>query len=320
MRKNGRKATASTPDSDVFHGFVFDGQDYPPQRIEQAVRAVQRQLGSDELRRVNDALLARLAKAKNAYRDASKKEMLDDPPISTLVNTLALVNQAWITSVIARTIRGQEHLHGFSPEELHSTALTGAGAVGGVMSAILQYDYKTSGVDAFTHYLARTVTNALLPTPKEKKTYRCVESRTRPIHQRDKDGPEPGWVDRTAPRPEAATINRELIEIVKNVIPRLPTTQQRFTAAWMIDYILTTGELPMAREVAQMQGSHVSRERGRQIMAKTIDSICRQIEEHYPQLAAQGINSLEAFKRAFAPTNPVAQDVGTGNGRAGRKV
>ena len=52
--------------------------------------------------------------------------MLDDSDISTLVNALALVNQAWIATVIANNIEGRKHLHGFSIDELYSTALTGA--------------------------------------------------------------------------------------------------------------------------------------------------------------------------------------------------
>lgn len=307
-----------TTDTDIFNTYVFDGQDYPPQRIEQAVRAVQRQLGSNELRRVNDALLARLSQAKKAHLRTPKKELLDDPGISTLVNTLALVNHSWIATVIARNIRSRPHLHGFTTDELYSTALTGAGEVGGVMSAILQYDYNTSGVDAFTHYLSRAITNALAPTPKEKKTYRRVDSRTRPIHRHDQDGPQPGWVDRTARPPEAVAINRELIDIVRSVIPNLPTAQQRDTAAWMIDRIIDTGELPMAREAARIQRPRVSRERGRQIMEKTIDSIRRQIEEDYPQLAEQGINGWEQFKSAFMRTNDADRHARTSNGRAGR--
>jgi len=50
-----------TADSDVFYGFVFEGHDYPPERVEEATRAVQPHLDSGELRRVNEALLARLA-------------------------------------------------------------------------------------------------------------------------------------------------------------------------------------------------------------------------------------------------------------------
>lgn len=317
MRKDGAKTNSSSKDSDVFHGFVFDGQDYPPERVEQAVRAVQRQLGSTELRRVNSALLSRLAEAKEAHGEIPKQMLLDDPAVSTVVNALALVNQAWISTVIARNIQGKKHLHGLPVEEFYSTALTGAGTVGGVMGAILQYDYNACGVDAFTHYLARAITNALLPTPKEKKTNRRVESRMRPIHKRDEDGQEPGWVDRTTPRPEAVAINRDLIEIVKSVIPRLTTAQQRVTAAWMIDHILDTGELPMAREAARIQRPRVSRERGRQIMEKTIESIRQQIEASYPQLAEQGINGWEEFKEVFTRTRPAAQ-IAAGNGRAGR--
>ncbi|HEY7328637.1 MAG TPA: hypothetical protein VH592_13415 [Gemmataceae bacterium] len=306
------------PDSEVFHSFVFDGRAYSAERIEQAVRTVQRKLSSAELNRVNDALLSRLHHAKKAHRRLSKKEMLDDPGICTLVNTLALVNQAWITTVIADTIQERKHLRGFTVDEVYSTALTGAGAVGGVMNAILQYDYKLSGVDAFTTYLARAITNSLLVTPKEKKTYKRVETRTRSIHKRDEDAAEPSWVDRTAPRPETAAINRDLLEVVRSVIPDLPT-QQRDTAAWMIERILETGELPMAREAAGIQRPRVSRERGRQIMEKTINTIRARIEAHYPQLAEQGINGWDEFKEAFR-TRSVAQNAGRNNGRAGSRA
>lgn len=142
-------------DEEIFHGFVFDGKRYPREEVEQATRAVQRQLGSaEELRRVNDALLARLAEAKAARRAMQKIELLNYPAISTLVNTLALVNQAWITNAIDKNIRNRPHLAGFTVEELYSAALTGmAGTVSGVMNAILKYDYPKHGVDAFTPYL-----------------------------------------------------------------------------------------------------------------------------------------------------------------------
>jgi len=297
-----------TADSDVFYGFVFDGLDYPPERVEQAVRAVQRSLGSAELRRVNGALLARLAEAKETRRGIAKRELLADPAISTLVNTLMLANKAWITTVIARNVKSRPYLRGSSAEELYSAALTGAGTVGGVMNAILEYDYKTVGVGAFSHYLARAISNALLLTHKQDRTYRRIEARTRPIHESDEERAGRGWADRTASPPEVAAINRELLEVVRSVIPRLPSPQQRVTAAWMIDRILTTGELPMAREAAQLQRPRVSRERGRQIMEATLDSIRRQIEAEYPQLAEQGVNGWEQFKEAFA-----------GPGRAGRR-
>ncbi len=306
--------------SDIFKRFVFDGQDYPPERLEQATRAVQRQLSTRELRLINDALLARLAEAKEAHAALPKRMLLDDPNISKLVNTLALVNTAWITTVIAKNIKSRPHLHGFSTDELYSTALTGSGEVGGVMNAILTYDYPTCGVAAFSEYLVRAITNTLLPTPKQKRTYRRVEARTQSIHERDKNEAAQSWVDRTAPRPETTAINRELLEVVRNVIPRLPTPQQRDTAAWMIDRILATGELPLAREAAQMQRPRVSRERGRQIMEATMDSIRRQIEADYPQLAKQGVNGWEAFKQAFTRTNQAESHARTSSGQAEREA
>lgn len=288
-----------TADIDIFTGFVFDGKHYPREHVEQAARAVQRQLSSRELRRINAALLERLAQAKEARGAIPKRILLDDPTINTLVNTLALSNAAWITTVIAKNIKSRPYLHGFTTNELYSTALTGAGEVGGVMNAILEYDYRACGVAAFSHYLARAITNTLMPTRKQEMTYRRVAARTRSIHEHDKDGPLQGWVDRTAPRPEIAAVNHELLEVLRSVIPRLSTTQQRHTATWMIDRILATGELPLAREAAEIQRPRVSRERGRQIMEATVDSIRRQIETDYPQLAEQGVNDWEEFHKIF---------------------
>jgi len=290
-----------TADSDVFYGFVFEGRDYPPQRVEEATRAVQPHLDSGELRRVNGALLARLADAKETGRGIAKKELLADPEISTLVNTLVLANKAWITTVIARNIHSHPHLHGSSAGELFSAALTGEGAVGGVMNAILVYDYGAYGVEAFSPYLARAIHNALSPTPKKNRTFRRVEARTGSLHDAE-EGAGRGWIDRTAPPPEAAAINRELLAVVQSVIPHLPSPQQRVTAAWMIGRILTTGELPMAREAALIQRPRVSRERGRQIMEATLDSIRQQIEADYPQPAIQGVNGWEQLKEAPAVT------------------
>jgi hypothetical protein len=301
-----------TADSDIFYGFVFEGQNHPPERVEEATCAMQPHLGSGELRRVNGALLARLAEAKEIRQGIAKRDLLDDPAISVLVNTLVLANKAWIITVIARNIKSRPHLHGYSPEELFSAALTGGGTVGGVMNAILEYDYDACGVAAFTHYLARAINNALMLTRKQDKAFRRVEARTGTLRGPGEEGAGRGWVDRAASPPEAAAINRDLLEAVHSVIPHLPSPQQRLTAAWMIDRILTTGELPLAREAAQIQRPRVSRERGRQIMEATLDSIRRQIEAEYPQLAEQGINGWEEFKEAFAGRSRADSSAGPG--------
>jgi hypothetical protein len=74
----------------------------------------------------------------------------------------------------------------------------------------------------------------------------------------------------------------------------------------MVKRILTTGELPIAREAARIQRPRVSRERGRQIMEATVNSIRCQIEADYPQLAEGGINGWEEFKRVFTRPSPTA--------------
>jgi hypothetical protein len=176
------------------------------------------------------------------------------------------------------------------------------------MNAILEYDYQACGVAAFTHYLARAISNALMLPSKQDKAFRRIEARTGSLSDPDEKRAGRGWVDRKASPPEAAVINRELLQVVRSVIPHLPSPQQRQTAAWMIDRILTTGELPIAREAAEIQRPRVSRERGRQIMEATLDGIRRKIEDEYPQLAAQGINGWEEFKDAFS-----GRSAGAGN-------
>ena len=168
------------------------------------------------------------------------------------------------------------------------------------MNAILEYDYPKYGVSSFTRYLARTISNTLQPTSHQKIAYQRLYSRMRPLQGFDEA--EPGWIDRiaaTAPPPFAAAINHDLLEVIRDVIPRLPSPQQRSTAMWMLQRIRATGELPFAWEVAQKQRPPVSRERGRQIMEATLNNIRSQIEADYPQLADDGINGWEQFRRAF---------------------
>jgi hypothetical protein len=294
----------------IFNRFVFHGEWGSRERVEEAARAIQKSLSPDDCRRINDALLAQLDAAKEARGPAStKKALLDDPYISTLVNTLVLVNDAWLRTVIGQNIRRHRNLQRSSVEELYSVAVAGPfskdGPVNGVMNAILTYDYRRYGVRAFTRYLASAITNAFQPTPKQRMTYRRVYARMEPMQGRNEDDAGQEWVDRQARRPETTPINHELLEVLQDVIPYLPTEQQRFTASWVIGYILATGEMPIAREIAAAQQPQVSRERGRVIFMDTMNNIRSLIEERYPQLAEQGVNGWEDFRKAFDRSSPV---------------
>jgi hypothetical protein len=259
------------------------------------------------IRAGNDALLALLAEAKKTCTRMTKAEMLQSPRVSALVNKLISNNEAWIATCIARNIRRHRHLHAATVQELYSTALVGKsaedGTVSGAMNAILTYDYQRFGTAAFTHYLHQAIHNALQPTATQKKTHKGIYARMRPEPLAEA---ELGCRDRRQKSPPADAIDRDLLAVVQSVIPRLPTPQQRDTAAWMMKHILSTGELPIAREAAQRQRPRVSRERGRQIMEATVNSIRRQIEADYPQLAEDGLNGWETFKKAFDRLSPSA--------------
>jgi len=296
-------------DESLFNRFVFHGEWVSRERVEEAARALQQRLTGEDCRRINDALLAQLASAKEAFGAATpKKALLDDPYVSTLVNTLLLVNDAWLRTVIGQNIRRHPRLQRSSVAELYSAAVAGPvskdGSVNGAMNAILTYDYRRYGGRAFTHYLASAITNALQPTPKQRMTYRRVDARIQPMQGRN--GEEAGhlWVDRQAERPETAPINHELLQVLQDVIAYLPKEQQRFTAKWVITHILATGEMPTAREIAAAQQPPVSRERGRVIFMETVNGIRRLIEERYPQLAEQGVNGWEEFRQAFDRRSP----------------
>ena len=296
-------------DESLFNRFVFHGEWVSRERVEEAARALQQRLTGEDCRRINDALLAQLASAKEAFGAATpKKALLDDPYVSTLVNTLLLVNDAWLRTVIGQNIRRHPRLQRSSVDELYSAAVAGPilkdGSVNGVMNAILTYDYRQYGVRAFTHYLTRAITNALQPTPKQRMTYRRVYARMVPMQGRDEDGAGNQWVDRLAKRPEAAPINRELLEVLQDVIAYLPKEQQRVTANLVVAHILATGEMPTAREIAAAQQPQVSRERGRVLFMETINGIRRLIEERYPQLAGQGVNGWDEFRQAFDRRSP----------------
>ncbi len=180
------------------------------------------------------------------------------------------------------------------------------------MSAILSYDYPRFGSAAFTPYLSRAVHNALQPNATQKKTYERVTSRMRPEPLAEA---EPGGVDRGRKSPPAEAIDHELLAVVQSAIPRLPKPQQRDTAAWVVEHILATGERPTLQEIARVQRPRVTHQRAAQIIEETVNSLGRQIEADYPQLAEDGVGGWREFKKVFTRPGPAGRGAGTGKGR-----
>lgn len=301
---------------DIFNEFVFEGKCHAKKDVEAAALEVRKRLTSARRREVNDALLAQLAAAKESHaRVEQDKDMLRDPTISTLVNTLVLVNEGLLHNVIAKSKEQKPHLQRFSTEELYALALAGRDSqtadVHGMMGAILNYDYREYGVHAFTTYLTRAIDNSLHQTPKQQKTYQRIDSRTHRIP----DDAEPHWVDKHAESPESAAINHELLEVVQSILPRLHR-QQRITAEFIIGRILETGKRPTAVEIAQeAYETPVSKQRAAQIAEEALDNIEQAIREKYPQLARDGVNGWKDFRKGLAPDSN-AHHGRHGNGRA----
>ena len=291
---------------EIFYSYVFDGVSYPKQDVEAAAVAMRSRLKEPERKKVNAALLARLAAAKEAHGPVEqRKELLADPQISTLVNTLVLINQAWLHKVITRNRALKPHLLTSSAEELHSLALAGGATreadASGMIGAILEFDYRRYGASNFSGYLERAISHALHATHKQQQTYAEVYAKAQHIAGEEMGE---GWADRKAKSPETGVIQQELLEVLQDVISRLPTEQQRFTAKWLIEQILDTGMKPRNRDIAAAQKPPVSREEGRKRFQETIDSIGRQIEKDYPHLAQEGINGWEEFLKVIGHSKP----------------
>jgi hypothetical protein len=301
---------------DIFNEFVFEGKCYAKADVEAAALEVRKRLTHSRRQEVNDALLARLAEAKENHAPVEQgKDMLRDSRISTLVNTLVLVNEGLLHNVITKAKEQKPHLQHYSAEELYALALAGRDSqqadVHGMMGAILHYDYRKYGVHAFTTYLTRAIDNSLHQTLKQQKNYQRIDSRTRRIP----DDAEPQWIDRNAESPEAAAINHELLEVVRSVLPRLHR-QQRITAEFIIGRILETGKRPTFVEIARdAYETPVSKQRAAQVMIETMNNLERAIQEKYPQLAEEGVNGWKEFRKVIKP--PGRDSNGHhGNGRA----
>ena len=326
-RQGGKARTVSTAKNNG-DGFVFDSgggaNRHARENEEQTPRAA-RGLSGGQYDDRNAALLAQLAEAKSRHANVPKRELLRDPEISALVNTLLLVNEGWVRTVIRRNIARRPHLRGASVDELYTPAIAGKdntsnGTVDGAMGAILGYDYGKHGIKPFSRYLEGAINNALQQLPRQQEAYRQIDSRIERIDERGDEGEAREFVDSLAAKPDTEAANRELLEVVRSVIPRLPSAQQRFTAGYVIDRILATGERPSLEEVAQaqseVQGNPVTPTRALQILKETVESIRRRIVADYPQLAQAGVGGWEEFKEVFPRAGYNTDHSQPGNGRA----
>jgi hypothetical protein len=268
----------------VLYSYAVHGACHPRAEIEAAVEQSKYDLTASERSELNGALLARLDAAKKAQGPVGqRKELLQDPAISLLVNTLLVVNEPWVENRVRAFSRGRDF------DEMKSLALTGGGGetadVRGVMGAILEYDYQLSGVAAFSRYLAQAIRNALF-APRE-------ETRSTSLPRADK-----GWRDRRQRRPENVAIDAELLAVLRQAIEELPP-RNRDVARFMVEYIERTGERPTAREVGESRTPPVTKQMGEILMKQTIDRLKEQVEATHPQLARDGVGGWDEFKKVF---------------------
>jgi hypothetical protein len=264
--------------------------------------------------RTND-LLEQLDAAKKAYQGprGKLKDMLGDPAISGLVNEIILENRAWIRSAVAFTKRNL-HLKE-TPDELFSQALIGHGEVGtdagGVMGAILLFDYATYSGRTFHSMLRTAIRNALIPTVKQQKNERGVHART---GQADDEGQEnQAFIDNRERSPVAIAEDHDAVRALRDAVAHLPGSR-KWVGNFIINHILEHGEKPTVEAIAQAHVPPVSKERGAQLARDTLDRLRDVIQEHFPQLAEDGVNGWEGYKEAFQPYRGKA-----GGGHGGRR-
>src|SRR5688572_27533804 len=118
MAGEGRKVGMNP----LLYSYAVHGASYPKAEIEAAAQQSKYALSALERAELNDALLSRLDAAKQAHRPVEqRKELLQDPEISLLVNTLLVINEPWVENRVRAFSRGREL------DEMKSLALTGGG-------------------------------------------------------------------------------------------------------------------------------------------------------------------------------------------------
>jgi DNA-directed RNA polymerase specialized sigma24 family protein len=269
--------------------------------VEAAARAVRPHLRPEERTQLNEALLlllaeekARLLPAGRSYQDLLRDK---DSRASILVNALVLLNEGLLREVAAR-VQKRWHLPG-RPDELLSTALTGRpsahGKVHGMMGAILHYDLAAYGPEAFGTYLTLAMANAFKPNSRERRN-RAAE------RERREAADERRWVDRLGPPPEQRAQDDELLQAVQASIQALPAARSRALLEYVVGRALATGRRPRLEEIGGVLG--VSTERARQLSVRAFDELRQQLAQHYPQLAADGVNGWDQFQRLLAGPPP----------------
>lgn len=150
--------------TDVFHSFVFGDGRFDRERIEAAAHEAREGMSDEERRKTNDALLAKLEEAKQAFGPyTTRKQLLGDPYINSLVNVLVILSEPLLISALKHRRRKP---HPYEDRaDLYMLALSGRGGAhtdaGGVIGAFLAYDYQRGGgAGAFPSYLAQAVSHA----------------------------------------------------------------------------------------------------------------------------------------------------------------
>ncbi len=280
--------------TDIFRDFVFGGAHYPRDLIVRIAAEHREEMLPGEVKEANDALLHRLHEEKKLHPGKNIHDLLQNEYIAALVYTLVEVNRPLILHML-KAIRTSKHIR--EPlEELFATALLGNSTTmdsqpQGILGAILHYDYAEYGDHSFTTYLPRAVMNSFSPTLKQRKNEGVIESHygINPMESR--------WTRREEIAGEVM-MTKELYALVIDATKYLPV-DRREIALKMFNAIQETGRLPTCDEIGKLKTPAVSRQRARDLMEDTIDRLHDILEEHYPQVSADGVNSYKEFSAAF---------------------
>lgn len=261
-------------------------------------------LTTQERNEANDALLRKLDFAKKAAGPHTQhKQLLADPYISDLANTLLILNTPWIV----RTIGGsRKHLRlRDTSEELFSLAAMGDRSaqadVGGAYGVILSYDYDRIGdASALTQCLQTGIRRAFLPNHKDAR-----KNHVEVLMNGEAEEAFARCRDHRERNPAAIALDNDLLDAIRVAIRKMPE-KRREAASFIFDRLLETGEMPTQEEVAsrftqKADGVPASRARGGQIVQDVMTRLTANLKEICPQL--DEIGGWREIKAAFRKTN-----------------
>jgi len=242
----------------------------------------------------NNALLQAIHRIKLDNPVMNRRDLLYIPEMHNLVGQFIDANTKLIHSHVNRISKYRK----IDPEDAMQMAIVGRGgegtAPGGVIGALLEFDYSRQGYRGFQAYMQRCIERALAPPLKERLTREAIGSKTFPLPEEEYSQT---WLDRTAKAPEDKVIARDLVDALKDAARELPFPYKK-DALYMIDYLLEHHTFPRCEDM-QVQVNGKSKQVGSGHLQRAWNALIKNLAETSPDLAEQGLNDWATVMTMF---------------------